>query len=171
MSPSPRRLLWTDDDGADWFVYEVHMLAAAGWEVIWAHDVLEAADLLSRQPFDALFLDQMLPWQRSTHQKEALQIWGGCTLLWWLRQGRSPDALPYPERFRRLALWQQAPLPANRTTPVTVVSAFYDEQVEQLTRSAAPQDEGLELLAKPVRLDDLLGFLAALPPHAGAQDA
>ena len=77
MSPSPRRLLWTDDDGADWFVYEVHMLAAAGWEVIWAHDVLEAADLLSRQPSPAAYRKVFLA-ARSFHTCRISEMLRNC---------------------------------------------------------------------------------------------
>ena len=71
-----RRLLWTDDDGADWFVYEAAMLRRAGWEIHWARDVTSAVDRLSAEPFDALIIDQMLPWRRGeTRIKEDIQIY------------------------------------------------------------------------------------------------
>lgn len=157
-----RRLLWTDDDGADWFVYEASMLRRDGFEIHWARDVTSAVERLSREPFDALIIDQMLPW-RSGEAAEKRQIWGGCAILWWLRQQRWPAAVPFPTRIRELSLWDESPHPHNRTIPAIFVSAFYDEMVEQVTRGASAADDALEILAKPVRLDDLQGFLAALP--------
>ena len=159
-----RRLLWTDDDGADWFVYEASMLSRAGWEIHWARDVTSAVERLSAEPFDALIIDQMLPWRTGeVPTAETIQIWGGCTILWWLRQQRCPEAVPFPTRIRELAFWNQQPHPGNRAVPAIFVSAFYDEQVEQVTRSASRADASLEILAKPVRLGDLEHFLAAVP--------
>ncbi|MFT4978129.1 MAG: hypothetical protein ACI8S6_004037 [Myxococcota bacterium] len=159
-----RRLLWTDDDGADWFVYEAHMLAAEGWEICWARDVESAIARLRDERFSAVVLDQMLPWRRGeAPAAEAVQIWGGCTVLWWLRQQRWPRAVPFPTRIRDQPFWSSQPLAANLNIPAILVSAFIDEQVEGVTRAASAADTNLEVLAKPVRLSDLQDFLRPIP--------
>lgn len=159
-----RRLLWTDDDGEDWFVYEAHLIAQAGWEIVWAPDVVSAVALLQESRFDALVLDQMLPWQqRSSAPNDTIQIWGGCTVLWWLRRQQWPASAPFPTRIRDLPIWSQRPLPHNQDTPAIFVSAFYDEKIEQVARDASAQDAMLSVLAKPVLIDDLQHFLRQIP--------
>ena len=115
--PIQKRLLWTDDDGRDWFVYEEHMLRAEGWEVRWARDLDEAAALLAAEPFDALVLDQMLPFTFANIGAEphARRLWGGCLLLWWLRQRRWPERAPYPPDIRAHPVWSRAPPTSPRS--------------------------------------------------------
>ena len=159
-----RRLLWTDDDDPFQFVYETHILQRAGWEIQWARDVQQGAEMLRDARFDALVLDQHMPFD-SQHSKEIpppLRIWGGCLLLWWLRCQRWPDDAPYAPAISASPIWQWSPSPSNNDLPVIMVSAYYDEEVERIIQSASSIDRDLEILTKPLRLPDLQDFLAPL---------
>jgi len=154
-----RRVLWTDDDGETRFVYEINTMRALGWEVVWAHDAVGAVERLRTERFDALILDQMLPWQRGN----PIQLWGGCVVLWWLRQQTWPPQLPSPIQVQSLPFWSQTPLAGNAEAPAILVSAFYNEEVERISRGASALDQDIEVLAKPVRIDDLEDFLQGIP--------
>jgi len=157
-----RQLLWTDDDDPFQFVYESHILGRDGWEIRWARDVQEGAALLRDHPFDALVLDQRMPFELARGQADPppLRIWGGCVLLWWLRTQRWPDDAPFAPTIASSPIWQWKPAASNTNIPVIMVSAFYDEEIERIIQSASPGDRDLEILTKPLRLPDLQDFLA-----------
>ena len=156
-----RRLLWTDDDDPFQFVYESHILAQDGWQISWARDVETGAALLRDESFDALVLDQRMPFQLDHAHVDPpeLRIWGGCLLLWWLRQQRWPSSAPFAPAISSSPIWQWQPTAHNRSTPVIMVSAYFDEEVEHIIQSASPIDQDLEILTKPLRLTDLQDFL------------
>ena len=79
--------------------------------------------------------------------------------MWWLRTGRWPAEAPFAPTIAESPIWQWQPHEANRTTPVIMVSAYYDEEVERIIQSASPTDADLEILTKPLRLPDLQDFL------------
>ena len=158
-----KRLLWTDDDGRERFIYEERMLQRDGWEVHWAEDVEEATKKLSTERFDVVILDQMFPLQRARGQGDAApRIWGGCLLLWWLRRQCWPADLPYAAAAADYPIWAVQPLPENRSVPAIIISAIYDEQVEQVTAMASDADRDLERLSKPLRFSDLQSFLRTI---------
>jgi CheY-like chemotaxis protein len=163
-----RRLLWTDDNDPSQFVYESHILRRDGWEIRWAADVQEGAALLRDEPFDALVLDQHMPFDltHSSADPRPLLIWGGCLMLWWLRSQRWPDEAPFAPTIASSPIWSWRPMADNARIPVIMVSAYYDEGVESIIQSASPLDQDLEILTKPLRLPDLQDFLSHIPGGA-----
>lgn len=159
MSEGRPRLLWTDDDGRERFLYEEYVIRDEGWEIAWAEGVSEASRLLAREPFDALILDQMMPYE-GLRQNEFL-LWGGCLLLRWLRGAPPPAAL---ELELDGGLYASQPLDVNRDIPAFVVSGFYDASVAEAFREASPQDRDLRIMPKPVEVDEVLRFLRDARP-------
>jgi CheY-like chemotaxis protein len=150
--PDPRRrLLWTDDDGPDRFEYALWRLAAEGWDITWAYTVDEAATLLREQRFDAALLDQMLPF---TDDEEAMNIWGGCTLMRWLKglgvASSAPATITGPEGV---------PEAHNTQIPLAVVSAYRHDDVEAAMLETAPAREPPPWLGKPLDVEALLKVL------------
>lgn len=147
------RLLWTDDDAPDRFEYEALVLGEEGWDVVWAKSVSEAARLLADQPFDALLLDQMLPY---TGLKYGDPLWNGALLLRWLRgKGPPPNVTLDPKG----ELNTLKPRVENREIPTVIVSAFHDPQVDSAMRDASEQDRALPLAPKPIDVGALLSYL------------
>lgn len=160
MSGAQLRVLWTDDDPPERYEYESYVLAEEGWEVVWAPDVGTAARSLSEQRFDALILDQMLPYDGL---ESGDPLWNGCLLLRWLRGKGPPPAVTLDEQG---ALSRLAPLEANRAIPTVVVSAFHDPNVELAMRDASPMDRQIPLVPKPIDMTALLDFLHAVAASA-----
>ncbi len=157
------RLLWTDDDGPDRFLREAYDLHRAGWTVRWATGVAEAAALLADGPFDALLVDQMLPWEGARGAggpPSRPLVWSGCALLWWLRGLGPPPGLPPAAAGALGGLWSRPPPAAGPGLPAAVVSAFDDPDL----RGALLELHGVPLWTKPVDrrlLMDFLGEVAA----------
>lgn len=170
MSPRPR-LLWTDDDAPDRFEYEALVLGEEGWDVIWATSVSEAARLLADQHFDAMLLDQMLPY---TGLKHGDPLWNGALLLRWLR-GKGPPSNVTLDPRGELSMLK--PRVENREIPTVVVSAFHDPLVDSAMRDASEQDRALPLAPKPIDVGALIGYLdqgrarAESRPGASGSDA
>lgn len=154
------RILWVDDDGAERYLYEQLILEAEGWMMQYAIDVGQAAYLLSRESFDAMFLDQMLPYSGLV---KGDPIWNSCLLLYWLRGGGTPRRVQVDPMA---PLGVLRPLPTNVNLPVAVVSAFHDPALEEALRDASPMDRKILLIPKPIDVGAMLEFLSALPPKA-----
>lgn len=153
MSTGPR-VLWTDDDPPERYEYESFVLEDEGWDVVWAPDVSSAARLLAREHFDALILDQMLPYEGL--QPGGDPLWNGCLLLRWLRGKGPPPSLKLDPNG---GLGQLRPATENRDIPTVVVSAFHDPNVEAAMRDASAQDKNLPVVPKPIDMSALLDFL------------
>jgi len=144
-----KTLLWVDDDGEERFLHEKYNLEKRGWTIVWALTVLEAAEELAEKSFDAVLLDQMLPPQK---YEDEPNLWGGCALLYWLRGG---GLLRDAKDFDFVA--NLTPLSHNQKIRVTLVSAFYDDQVmDQVSKAPGPS---VELVQKPITLTRLLACL------------
>jgi CheY-like chemotaxis protein len=150
------RLLWVDDDKPDKFLYEQMILKNEGWDIRWATTVVEAARTLSDERYQALLLDQMLPYEEDKRP----DVWSGCLLLRWLRQAELRTGNELEENY--LELHELKPLRENTSMEVIVVSAYADETVEQEMRSASERDRNLLFEPKPVILDDILDILRGL---------
>jgi CheY-like chemotaxis protein len=144
-----RTLLWVDDDGEERFLHEKYNLEKKGWSITWALTVLEAARILADRTFDAVLLDQMLPPEKNEDEPS---LWGGCALLYWLRGG---GLLQETSDFDFIA--NLTPQSHNQEIRVTLVSAFYDEQVNSYINNVP--GPAVELVQKPINLPRLLGFL------------
>ncbi len=161
------RLLWTDDDGPRRFMMEEFTLRRAGWDVEWAQGMSPAVRKLEQSAFDVVILDQMIPWndaQVGIPGENPVDVWGGCLLLWWLRRGTPPPTLHRSQVERFGEMWTARPLAANRSAPVTIVSAFEDPDVrEQLLLVSGPGEGGCAvetpIWTKPVDRDVLMQFL------------
>jgi CheY-like chemotaxis protein len=148
-----KNLLWVDDDGPERFLYEKYNLEKKGWSITWALTVLEAARNLAEKSFDAVLLDQMLSPQR---YEDEPSLWGGCALLYWLRGG----GLLQDTRDFDFVL-NLTPHPSNKEIRVTLVSAFYDEQVNNYINNVP--GPAVELVQKPINLARLLTYLEGSP--------
>lgn len=148
------RLLWVDDDGPDRFRYEEAVLIEdRGCQVGWAATVAQALERLRREPYDAIVLDQMLPF---TEHSPVTDYWGGCVVLHWLKLSSYPPTAPPPEHPQLFA--GEPPLLANVQAPVCFVSAFMDDDVHRELLRACNL---LRIFAKPLDLDVLERFLDA----------
>ena len=151
------RVLWVDNDAPARFPFEKRMIAAAGWETVFAADVARAAGLLEHERFDALILDQMLAGSggMDTH----LVIWGGCRLLRWLRGTDGELPLSPEEQQAFGVLGEHHPREDNRVIPAIILSAYHNEKVLKETRDASAQDREIRFLVKPVDVRQLVAFL------------
>lgn len=141
------------------------MLGEEGWDVVWDTSVSEAARMLSKQPFDALLLDQMLPY---TGLKHGDPLWNGALLLRWLR-GKEPP--PFVTLDPRGELSTLRPKDENRDIPTVLVSAFHDPVVDKAMRDASDQDRSLPLAPKPIDVGALLSYLDQGMARAEARPA
>jgi CheY-like chemotaxis protein len=147
------RILWMDDDPKERFIYEKYILTNEdNWEIEWANTVFEGVNALSKTPFKAILLDQMLP---PKELSEDAEIWGGYYLLCWLRLNKNQlrSAL---ETHRRLPKWlgdSPSPLESNRDIPVILLSAYHDERVLEETRLMNRKEEKIVYLSKPIEIE------------------
>jgi CheY-like chemotaxis protein len=151
-----RRLLWIDDDAPDRFRYEHRLLTRHGWETTWATSASAGAEALRDQVFEVVLVDQMLPWSEEELRKQSEEVWAGCLLLFWLRGKKRPSKAPPRKAFDNL--YRMAPLARNRTVPVILSSAYYDEEI-----AAALLEIELHLpeLPKPIDCNRLLELLGS----------
>lgn len=148
-------LLWIEDDEAGRFVYEERCLKKQGWAVTWAPSVEDAALHLSQDAYDAILLDQMIaPVEVRGH----LVMWSGCRLLYWLRQSTADPPWPQEDPSWH-ALHELTPLQQNRSSPVTLVSAYRNAALLEATRKASALDQAIKTFAKPIDVDTLLAHL------------
>lgn len=152
------RLLWVDDDGKRRrFKYEEAVLRKT-WSITWAHSVYSAANALASSDYEAIILDQTLPFR---DEQPPNDIWGGCALLFWLSR---PEKLPgVPRAPAYEGLLALTPRPRNREAKVCVVSAFDDEGVAAQMRGVRSD---LMVRPKPIDLDALRQFLENTAPGA-----
>lgn len=158
MSETKRRLLWIDDDGPGRFEYERYLVEREGWSLVWAEHVLDAVTRLASEPFDALVIDQMLPFD--AEDRGFPDPWGGCLLLRWLRGTYPPRHVPLKMLTREGHLGAQPPpLPANVGLRLLVVSAFHNEEVLGEIRAASEKDQHIVVASKPLNERRLLELL------------
>lgn len=160
-----RRLLWVDDDGETRFHWEKRLVEKLGWSLDWSVSVLDAARRLESTTYNAMVLDQMVPYETTalpqrSFDRDPLFTWGGCLLFRWLRGAEPPrgaplDAIPPASDLRTIA----APLPANRTLPVLIISAFnYEDSLSEL-RGASSADQHMTIVMKPLSEKRIREFL------------
>jgi CheY-like chemotaxis protein len=149
LTNNRKTLLWVDDDGEERFLYEKYNLEKRGWRITWAFTVREAAMKLAEDSYDAVLLDQMLP---PRNNEDEPSFWGGCALLYWLRGG---GRLQDTRDFDFVADF--IPRPHNQIIRVTLVSAFYDDQVMSYVVNAP--GPAVELVRKPIDLSHLVACL------------
>ncbi len=151
--PPLRRLLWVDDDSPDRFILEDELLRDAGWHVGWATTLADAVHALSWDAWDAVFLDQMIPFFTGP---EFPVPSGGALVLFWLR-GRA-----LPEDVAQMPVFAARPLEQNRRCPVVIVSSYYNTDLMEDMRRASPLDAALPVLAKPLHDAALASLLRKL---------
>jgi CheY-like chemotaxis protein len=154
---SRHSLLWIDDDAPERFMYENFVLSQNGWEITWATSAEAGAEALRDRPFKVVILDQMLPWSTNGLGRDLAEVWAGCLLLAWLRDKRRPSKAPPREAFERL--YTMNPLGANRTVPVILGSAYYDDEIMASLFEIEPQ---LPQVPKPIDCSRLLEILASV---------
>lgn len=149
------RLLWIDDDPRERFVFEEHVLTEHdNWDITWAPTVLDAMKSLSQKTFHAIVLDQMLPIES---MQMAPEIWGGCYLLHWLRNGRAINNRYLHNRLKGSDPIHKKymPIEKNKRMRLFILSASHDEDVLKETRKASEFDVDLQFHSKPVEADTL----------------
>jgi hypothetical protein len=85
-------------------------------------------------------------------------VWGGCTLLRWLRGLEVPAAAP-----AAVVAPPGGPLAANHLIPVAIVSAYKHDDVEAAIAETDGRGE-LEWLGKPLDLDAICAFIGRERP-------
>lgn len=157
-----KRLLWVDDDEEGRFSFEKLLLERKGWEGHWVKDIFGALEKLGTEEFDAVILDQALPFKYSNDPLKAHResVWGGCVVLHWLRRQPLPPQAEGAARAKDLKRFQ--PKGDNSLVQVMIVSGFHDEELEKVTRSISPQDEEIQISPKPLDSQDLLAFIGKM---------
>lgn len=152
------RILWVDDDPKERFIYEEYILVNEDkWTIEWAKSVFEGVNALSKTPFKAIILDQMLPPKESGEDAE---IWGGYYLLCWLRlhKDKLKNILESHQSHPNWLENSASPLESNRDIPVILVSAYHDETVLEETRSIAQGDK-ICYFSKPIEIEGVRNHL------------
>jgi CheY-like chemotaxis protein len=150
-------LLWIDDDAPERFKHEHRLLSRHGWSVTWATSAMAGAEALRDTSFNAVILDQMLPWKKGTTGTDPEEVWAGCLLFCWLRDRQRPSKAPPRKDFERL--YTMAPLATNLAVPVILSSAYFDEDIMTSLQEIEPH---LPELPKPIDCDRLLELVATL---------
>jgi CheY-like chemotaxis protein len=149
-----KRLLWIDDDGARRYPFEVGRIIKTGYAVTWANSGRQAEDSLRAGRFDAVLLDQQLPWDE--HLPSV--VWGGVFLLAWLKGLKLPAGVPSAQGFDAL-FGEGKGLLEPHQCPVLVVSAFHDDAVARERRMLGVPDQ--RFFSKPIDVHQLLSVLRA----------
>jgi len=130
MTRPPKQLLWVDDDNPMRFFSEIEFLEEdCGYQVKLVHNIQDATKQLNERPFDAIIMDQMLPFSEEDRFAGRVSKWGGCFLMAWLR-GESPlDSHDWGENDSRiygaLCDGDKANI-ENKKTPILVISAIME---------------------------------------------
>lgn len=152
-----KRLLWVDDDDRRRFAFEEMLLNRNGLGVQWAHDISSALKKLSGEEFDAVILDQALPFDKEKPaQRES--VWGGCVVLHWMRGKEIPAQAEWAADKKELE--GAVPKGRNSSVRVMIVSGFHNEELEKITCNASSQDRDLRICPKPLDTAELLAFIA-----------
>jgi hypothetical protein len=154
MALDNKTLLWVDDDGERRFRYERRILAKEGWDVMWAEDINTARLLLSTDDFDALILDQRLPFEK---ERTPTGVEGGYLLLHWVRLGILPEQFELPQADNSPEF--EPPKETNRRLQVLFISAYYDEDLQAQMQKLNGEHGQIEITPKPVDPQDLLRFV------------
>jgi CheY-like chemotaxis protein len=144
-----RTVLWVDDDGPQRFLYEEFVLTRSNWDTRWANSVEEAMEQLRNYRFDSIIVDQCVPLLRAGWTEDA---WGGCRLLYWLRELYPPPRAPESRVLDNCIVGKNSPLEANRKLRVIVSSAFFDNEIDTVIRSLPGE---VYFLQKPISPDRL----------------
>ncbi len=164
-------ILWVDDDPQDRFKYEIELIKKEfKYKLEWTETIQEAAQKLNDTPYSALILDQMLPPKHGDRP----DIWGGCTLLYWLR---GKETAPWGDKPRpethldpsevKTDLWSSInnigePNIKNSNIKTVIVSAFHDDDVHEKLSEASTQDKKISFIDKPIDSDEFTFFLKEL---------
>ncbi len=155
-------MLWVDDDGQDRYLFETMKIENKGWSIDWALDIKEATEKLASKPYHAMFLDQMLPFNKvngpSKIDENKPNPWGGCAVLSWIRKAGLPSGIGANGQYDKLKS-SNPPLPENEILPVMVISAYYDEAIYKHMTSTSSIDKNINFLPKPISIDALINFL------------
>lgn len=172
------RLLWVDDDAPGAFPREQRFVSKKGWQLTWAVSQEAALKTLASEPFDALILDQQLPYggdsSRLDNSGKRL-TWSGCMILHWLRDNHLSMEQAPEHVTQHLRSIEQKYRPYisntegsdssdpvvfdNRYIPVMVFSAHYRPEVTDAMRNADAVDKNLSIHTKPIDLEVLRQFL------------
>jgi nucleoside phosphorylase len=148
-------VLWVDDDGPGRFEFEIYCLKREGYRIDFAVDVIQAATLLCYRKYDAVLLDNLIPYRYGS--VESIGAWGGYVLYSWLRNSVRSKRAPPTVSLRDLD--QLEPNPLNRGVPVLMCTAFHDDEVWSALQSAKLDNEKLLTAAKPINAHTLARWL------------
>jgi 5'-methylthioadenosine/S-adenosylhomocysteine nucleosidase len=151
----PVRILWVDDDGANRFDFELHLLSERGDQVEFATNVLDASRLLASHTYDALILDNVM--QYAPSGREPVGYWGGIVLLYWVR--RLPRPFKAPSTYSLHELDGREPARANSRANIIFVTAYHDDEMTSVIQKAARPAELIPVLHKPLDHEALLEAL------------
>ena len=146
------KLLWIDDDPQKRFRSAARLLNNEGWTIEWAKSILDAARRLSKNTYKGVILDQMLPPEEEMHN--AVSMWGGCMLFYWLRGEKLDNGFDFLEFERTVMdkLKNIKPKNPNKLIKIIVISALYDPKIYHAFFKIDPQ---INILPKPFNRTEL----------------
>lgn len=159
------KLLWIDNDGPTRFLSERRLMRQLGWEYDWAHAIDEAAERLVGTPYDALVIDQSIPFAAIAPGRPTPEgppfVWGGAVLLWWLRRRTPPPDMPQADLVLEQPFFAELPDRANGNAPALLYSGFQNRTVESAQRTLHGAGAVIEIARKPIPFEPLQRFLNA----------
>lgn len=141
-------LLWIEDEPR-------YVRAAAGeirdlgWSVTFAREILEAANKLSTERYDALIMDLMVT-GNVPNVAAGFAIWSTYRLLCWL--GGSPAEAKAGLAHQWKEIDVLTPMEENRRIPAMILSAYHDMNVAEAMKLAnlARVGTAIPMYSKPI---------------------
>lgn len=153
-------IIWVDDDDPNRFIYEQKLIEARQATLVWAHTPEEAAERLAQDAYDAVILDQFMPFNAGARDRSP---WAGYILLCWLRCLDAPNNIEQEVREAVQHLRDTyTPARLEGETPVLILSAFHDRDVEEAMQLMQSQGGRIPFIPKPADHRQLMSWLQSI---------
>ena len=179
------KLLWIDDDKIyNRFRYEERKIRQRGWDIDWAISICMAAEKLSENVYDVIFLDQQLPFDIELNDKDnfkslvhqplpqATDIWSGNIIYSWLfssandlqeQTNELKDAAnEVRQKFKTISK-DYHPKPGNLAAKILILTGTEPKHYTTFKDRRPPN-----FCIKPLNIEELTEFLARVesqPEH------
>ncbi|WP_125720544.1 response regulator [Pseudoalteromonas rubra] len=151
------RLLWVDDE-KDNFFFETMLLEEEGFILDWATTIPEAAELLNKNHYNGILLDQQIK-DGSQAVEPSLVVWMGTIFMCWLKKSNPHLNNRLEDILLRFRKELPEPNETNTTTPIMIVSGFYDNDVQDtINKISEGSRYKIKRTNKPLEEQELLNF-------------